>query len=78
MLVLDSSYFSGEAPLGYHQDTHLGAWDALSTLRVLSRSEKTVDKARQLMGKPACTHLHAKVHRNPDPGTSFLIFESVT
>ena len=54
LLVLDWSYFSGEAHLGYHQDTHLGARGALSTLRVLSRSEKTGDKARQLMGKPAC------------------------
>ena len=56
LLVLDWSYFSGEGRLGYHQDTHLGARGALSTLRVLSRSEKAVDKARQLMGKPACSH----------------------
>ena len=55
MLVLEWSYFSGEAHLGYHQDTHLGARGALSTLRVVSRSEKAVDKARKSMGKPACT-----------------------
>ena len=55
LLVLDWSYFSGEAHLGYHQDTHLGARGALSTLRVVSRSEKAVDKARKSMGKPACT-----------------------
>ena len=55
LLVLDWSYFSGEAHLGYHQDTHLGARGVLSTLRVVSWSEKTVDKARQFMGKPACT-----------------------
>ena len=55
LLVLDWSYFSGEAHLGYHQDTHLGARGALSTLRVLSWSEKTGDKARKFMGKPACT-----------------------
>ena len=55
LLSLEKSYFSGEAPLGYHQDTHLGARGALSTLRVVSWSEKAVDKARQFMGKPACT-----------------------
>ena len=55
LLVLDWSYFSGEAHLGYHQDTHLGARGALSTLRVVSWSEKAVDKARGFMGKPACT-----------------------
>ena len=54
LLVLDWSYFSREAHLGYHQDTHLGARGALSTLRVVSWSEKAVDKARQFMGKPAC------------------------
>ena len=32
LLVLDWSYFSGEEGLGYHQDTHLGARGALSTL----------------------------------------------
>ena len=52
LLVLDSGYFSGEAHLGYHQDTHLGARGALSTLRVLSWNEKAVDKARKVMGKP--------------------------
>ena len=61
LLVLDWSYFSGEAPLGYHQDTHLGARGALSTLRVLSRSEKAVDKARQLLGKPACSALSLRL-----------------
>ena len=55
LLVLDWSYFSGEEGLGYHQDTHLGARGALSTLRVVSRSEKAVDKARKSMGKPACS-----------------------
>ena len=55
LLVLDWSYFSGEGRLGYHQDTHLGARGALSTLRVLSRSEKTAHKARGFMGKPACS-----------------------
>ena len=54
LLVLDWSYFSGEAHLGYHQDTHLGALGALSTLRVVSWSEKAVDKARGFIGKPAC------------------------
>ena len=54
LLVLDSSYFSGEAHLGYHQETHLGARGALSTLRVLSWDEKTAHKARGFMGKPAC------------------------
>ena len=50
LLVLDWSYFSGEEGLGYHQDTHLGALGALSTLRVVSWSEKAVDIARQFMG----------------------------
>ena len=55
MLVLEWSYFSGEAHLGYHQDTHLGARGALSTLRVASWSEKAAHKARGFMGKPACS-----------------------
>ena len=55
LLVLDWSYFSGEDHLGYHQDTHLGARGALSTLRVVSRREKAAHKARGFMGKPACT-----------------------
>ena len=55
LLVLDWSYFSGEDPLGYHQDTHLGARGALSTPRVLSRREKAAHKARKCMGKPACS-----------------------
>ena len=61
-LVLDSGYFSGEAHLGYHQDTHLGARGALRTLRVLSRREKTAHKARGFMGKPACMCLDVHVH----------------
>ena len=63
LLVLDSSYFSGEAHLGYHQDTHLGARGALSTLRVLSRSEKAAHKARGFMGKPAACMLPGRVAR---------------
>ena len=55
LLVLDWSYFSGEAHLGYHQDTHLGARGALRTLRAVSWDEKAVDKARKSMGKPACS-----------------------
>ena len=55
LLVLDWSYFSGEAHLGYHQDTHLGARGALRTLRAVSWDEKAGDKARKSMGKPACS-----------------------
>ena len=65
LLVLDWSYFSGEAHLGYHQDTHLGARGALSTLRVLSWSEKTGDKARKCMGKPACIDFFYKALKSP-------------